>query len=466
MLETTQHVDPAVLGHAMRPEMIEGIVLDRLLGSGATSMVYLAHDREKPEQQYAVKILTRFLTEQEDAMKRWEREAKLILQLKHPNIVRGIREGTAQGRPYLVMEYLQGETYQERLRRLGKLLEEEVFQIAESALAALDAANQLQIIHRDIKPANMLRTSAGELKVMDFGLAKITTDSSITVTGAIVGTPLYVSPEQARCAETIGIRSDIYSLGITLFHLAAGRPPFSELNTSLLLTRKITDDVPDIRTVEPNISSGLAYLIHEMTQRFEADRLASPGEALQLIQEIRNGSLTTTGFTIKEADKPLPEDRRSSFSDLPTLDNAVIQTIASDSQLDTKPQFFNDGEVLFYEDDDSKECYILLSGAVEILKSGRQVAVIQEPGAFIGEMGPLRGEPRSATVRATESTVLLTIREDDFHSFFKRHADMALALAQALASRLEKTTVELQKNQTRIHRLSRLLNEMKGVLHK
>lgn len=451
------------MGLSIKPDLIEGVYLERQLGSGATSTVYLATDREDPTKRFAVKVITQYLIQQEDARRRWDREAELILQLEHPNIVKGIRKGVADNRPYLVMEYLQGENLQDRLRRLGKLEEEEVFDIADATLSALVAAFELNIIHRDVKPANMLRTTEGEIKLMDFGLAKFADDSSITVSGAIVGTPLYVSPEQARCDPHITTKSDLYSLGATLYHLAAGTPPFAELNTSLMLTRKITDDVPDIRLVNPDLSGAMAYLISRLCQRFTEDRPASAKEALDMLRQLREGALTTTHFDV-ESRSSRSKMRPASFSEIPVhLVNEIIETISSDDQLDTKPHFMEPGEVLFYEDDTSQDCYILLSGSVQVLKSGREVARIQEVGSFIGEMGPLRGHRRSATVVACEASVLLTIAKTDFKNFFKRHPEMLMALAQTLASRLENTTEQLNERTQKLNRLHKMVNEMKGL---
>lgn len=464
MMDTTQLVDPAALGLAIRPDLIEGVTLIRQLGAGATSTVFQGIDSADPKKSYAIKVLTQYLVTQEDARRRWDREAELLLQLDHPNIVKAIRTGVAEGRPYLMMEYLQGETLNDRLRRMGKLPEEEIFAIAGATLAALQLAGSRRIIHRDIKPANMIRLADGTVKLMDFGLAKLAEDKSLTMTGAIVGTPLYVSPEQARCDTEITPQSDLYSLGVTLFHLACGTPPFSELNTSLLLTRKITDDVPDIRLVDPAISGALAFFIHKLTGRFCENRPKDATAAAELLDQLRRGVLTTTHFAV-ETRTSRARGRPATAAEMPAeLYSQVVETITHDDQLQSKPQFLQAGEVLFYEDDISEDCYILLSGAVEVLKSGRKVATIDEPGAFIGEMGPLRQAPRSATVVARESTVLLTILKADFNNFFTRHPEMMMTMALSLAQRLHSTTMELHEKQAQMARLSKMVNEMKAVL--
>ncbi|CAN5297709.1 hypothetical protein BH09SUM1_BH09SUM1_09320 [soil metagenome] len=462
MIHTTQIVAGGQQSQMIRANAIKDIVLDRQIGSGATSAVFLAHHAKDASILYAVKLITQYLMTSEDALRRWTREAELLISLEHPHIVRGISHGLVEGRPYLVMEFLQGESLMDRLKRLGKLPQEEVFTIAECTLKALLAANERNIIHRDIKPANILWTSDNVVKVMDFGLAKMEDDSSITQTGHIVGTPIYVSPEQAACERDITTQSDLYALGVTLFHLACGRPPFSELNTSLLLTRKVTDDVPDIRHIDPTIGGALAFLVYQLCQRERENRTKSPREGLDLLSKLRSGEVSSTGFMLQQPKAKEPPRPVSSMH-IP-VSSKVLQSIADDSQIDARPHFLKAGQVLFYEDEDSRECYILLSGKVDVLKSGRSIAVIEEPGSFIGEMSPLRGAPRSATVIGKTDSVMLVVQEKDFYEFFSRHVDMALALAKSLATRLESTSNKLEKASAKLASMSRHVVEMNNML--
>lgn len=446
---------------SLRPDLIEGVILDRQIGAGATAKVYLAYDASDRAQRYAVKFLSAVLSFQEDALRRWKREAEVLLRLDHPNIVKGIRYGLVEERPFLVMEYLQGESLADRLRREERLPESEVLEIARASLRGLDAAHRAGIIHRDIKPANIIRLNDGSIKLTDFGLARDDSDDDLTMTGAIIGTPIYISPEQATGA-VVSIQSDLYSLGTTLFHLAAGQPPFKELNTSLLLTRKITDDVPDIRLVEPSISGTLAFLVDRLCQRALDQRPGTPAEGLELLDRLESGELTTTAQ---------PAASKSGKSRLQPLksgdlgsDDLVLTTLVGDEEVHAAPHFLRSGEVLFYEDDTSKDCYILMSGKVEVLKSGRPIAVIDKEGSFIGEMSPLRGAPRSATVVARQDTVLLVVKEDQFHAFLSRHPEMAIHLARSLAERLETTNVRLSQQGQKLTNLSRLVQEMNGLM--
>lgn len=461
-METTRIVPGGVSGApSLRPDLIPGIILDRHIGSGATARVYLAFDVENPDIRYAVKFLTAFLSYQEDSLRRWKREADVLLRMDHPNIVKGVRYGLIEDRPYLVMEYLQGETLADRLKREERLPEKEVLHIARSCLAALVAADKEGVIHRDIKPANIIRLNDGTIKLTDFGLAADEMDESLTVAGAIIGTPVYLSPEQATGAE-VTIQSDLYSLGTTLFHLATGRPPFKELNTSLLLTRKITDDVPDVRHFEPGLSAMFAYLVTELCHRSATARPERPAGALRMLDQLESGELTTTSHH-----DPIPIGRAGAQpinrEELKS-DDLVLTTLVGDDSIHSRPHFLRRGEVLFYEDDDSLECYILMSGCVEILKAGRTIATIDQEGAFIGEMSPLRKAPRSATVVAREDTVLLVIPEEEFHEFLKRHPEMAIVLARSLAERLETMNRQLTAANQKIGALSRHVNEMAALV--
>lgn len=461
MIETTRIVPGgASTSPPMKPDLIPGLVIDRQIGSGATARVYLAVDSADPTKRYAVKFLSAVLSHQEDSLRRWKREAEVLLRLDHPNIVRGVRHGMIEDRPYLVMEYLQGESLADRLRREEKLSEPEVLAVALACLSALDAAHRQGVIHRDVKPANIVRLNDGSIKLTDFGLAHDESDDSLTMAGAIVGTPVYLSPEQATGGE-VTIQSDLYALGTTLYHLASGRPPFKELNTSLLLTRKITDDVPDVRHHEPSVSGVLAFLISELCQRSPGSRPRTPSAALKLLDQLQSGELATPCIDISESQRrgPQPMTRESLNSE-----EVVLKTLVGDETINTRPLFLQRGEVLFYEDDASLECYILMSGRVEILKAGRPIATIEQEGAFIGEMSPLRKAPRSATVVAREDSVVLMIPESGFHDFLTRHPDMAILLARSLAERLESTNIQLASANKKIGALSRHVTEMTGII--
>jgi CRP-like cAMP-binding protein len=296
----------------------------------------------------------------------------------------------------------------------------------------------------------MILTGELHLKLMDFGLAKEEGDRSLTILGAVLGTPVYISPEQARGDLAIDIRSDIYSLGVTLFHLATGEVPYCEMNTSLLLTKKITDNVPDPRTFRRELSAGTAHLILQFCQRERTNRPTTPRDALALLDQVERGEVPTESLAAPATPAThRPAPAVVSRTDIP-VDNPLLRTVVQDRSLDTTPLTMAEGEVLFYEDDSSRDAYILLAGAVEVLKAGRQLAVIDEAGVWIGEMGTLLDAPRTATVRALGDTLLLRVGEQHFREFMLRHPAMCFELSRNLARRLEDSNRRVRDHERRI----------------
>ena len=221
-----------------------------LVGSGGMGEVYRARDT-RLDRTVAIKIISASHSSDGGRRQRFEREARAISALQHPNICTLYDVGQQDGADYLVMEYLEGETLASRLAR-GRLSLEQVLTYGIEISDALDAAQRRGIIHRDLKPGNIFITSHGECKVLDFGLAKLEEDSpdSPTITqpdvltspGVAVGTVSYMSPEQAR-GEALDARTDIFSLGTVLYELATGKPAFPG-KTSAIIFKAILDATP------------------------------------------------------------------------------------------------------------------------------------------------------------------------------------------------------------------------------
>jgi eukaryotic-like serine/threonine-protein kinase len=189
-------------------------------------IVYKAHDNELNEV-VALKILPDNLSNNPEALQRFKAEARSARRLAHPNIVRIHDIGEEMGRKYISMEFVEGTDLKKKLRSGGALSFEEILAFARQICAAISYAHGEGIIHRDIKPANIMLTKDQRIKVTDFGIAKVCESPDATLAGAIMGTPLYMSPEQVQ-GVTVDARTDIYSLGILFYELINGRPPFTE----------------------------------------------------------------------------------------------------------------------------------------------------------------------------------------------------------------------------------------------
>ena len=194
------------------------------LGSGGMSTVYLAKD-ETLERSVAVKVLHAGISDQPDQIERFRREARAVAQLSHPNVVAVIDAGEDGGHPYIVFEYVEGETLKQRIDRLGRLPVDEAAAYAIEIGRGLAAAHARMLVHRDVKPQNVLIDAEGRAKVTDFGIALSLESDGLTKTGRVLGTTDYVSPEQAM-GQDVDARSDIYSLGILLYEMLTGHPPF------------------------------------------------------------------------------------------------------------------------------------------------------------------------------------------------------------------------------------------------
>lgn len=446
-MDTTEIIEGWPDRNIIERDMVAGYTIVREIGKGASGTVYLAEE-DATGASVAIKVISTFHSQNRENLARLIRESETLQSINHPNIVRGISHGSVKDRHYVVMEYVMGETVAALLRRLGRIPEKESLDIVAAVAGALDAAQKQRIIHRDIKPSNIIQTAEGVVKLMDFGLARQEFDSTLTTHGAILGTPIYVSPEQARGDSDLDIRTDIYSLGITLFHMVVGEPPFSEFNTSLLLTKKITDDIPDPRRKRADVSDSMAALILRMCQRERRRRIPDPATLLVAIEKTRAGHYPGEGEAWPAHDHT--PGRLEQSVKLDDVTDPVLRSIVENPAIPRKSRFVDRNEVVFYEDDNSRQCFLLLVGRLEILKAGRQIAVLDRPGTFIGEMSTLLNSPRTATVRALEPTVLLELTDTTFREFLHGAPEMAWHLAVTLAQRLEQSNRNLKEAMARL----------------
>jgi tRNA A-37 threonylcarbamoyl transferase component Bud32 len=239
--------------------------LDSKLGSGGMSTVYLASD-ETLQRWVAVKVMHREISDQPDQLERFRREARAVAQLSHPNVVAVIDAGEDGGYPYIVLEYVEGETLKQRIDRLGRLPVDEAAAYGIEIGRGLAAAHAQRLIHRDVKPQNVLIDSDGRAKVTDFGIARSLESDGLTKTGRVLGTTDYVAPEQAM-GQGVDARIDIYSLGVLLYEMLTGEVPFRADTLVGVAMKHVNERMPDVQARRPEVSSALAAVIERATAK-------------------------------------------------------------------------------------------------------------------------------------------------------------------------------------------------------
>lgn len=267
--------------------------LESRIGSGGMSTVYRAHD-ETLERFVAVKLMNREVATDSDQLERFRREARAVARLSHPNIVHVIDAGEDDGRPFIVFEYIDGETLKDRIRRLGRLPIPEAVAYAVEIARALGAAHGQHVVHRDVKPQNVLIDHEGTAKVTDFGIARTLEEEGLTADGRVLGTTDYVSPEQALGHYVTG-QSDLYSLGIALYEMLTGELPFTGDNQVAVAMKHVREEVPDVRLVRPEVSAMLASVVETATAKKLPDRYANETEMIADLEKVLALEATRAG---------------------------------------------------------------------------------------------------------------------------------------------------------------------------
>lgn len=267
-------------------------IVDRI-GKGRMAGVYKAL-RPKGET-VAIKVLPPSKAKDAETLARFRREADLAMQLNHPNLVRTFDCGETNGLHFLVMEYLEGETLEGVLKTRGKLTAKEAVRLAFLSALGLQHIHEKGLVHRDLKPGNLMLSPAPEphentlrsmVKILDIGLGRMLFDpdsrearDDLTNEGAILGTPDYLAPEQARDARRADIRADLYSLGCILYQTLAGKPPFPDDNIVRQLLRHATQQPQPLQDFNPNLPAGLNEVVSTLMAKNPAQRYPTPAEA-------------------------------------------------------------------------------------------------------------------------------------------------------------------------------------------
>src|SRR4051794_1747702 len=264
-----------------------------MLGQGGMGRVYLARDT-RLNRRVALKILSPERVNNPRAIARFQREARVGAQLQHENLVRIYDEGESGGKCYLVMEYIQGKTIGSMITEHGPMPPSLAARLTRQVALGLEHAQQKGLIHRDVNPYNILVTGDGTAKLTDLGLA-IDLGEQVPVTrdGATVGTFDYISPEQARHSHSVDTRSDIYSLGCTLYHMLAGQVPFPSPSLPEKLFGHQALEPEALTALAPDIPEGLVEVVRTMMRKQPDDRYASPLEVARALDPFAGESAAT-----------------------------------------------------------------------------------------------------------------------------------------------------------------------------
>ena len=258
----------------LRESLSQRYRVDREVGHGGMATVFLAHD-PKHDRPVAIKVLKREVADS-ISRERFLREIALTARLDHPHILALLDSGESTGLLYYVMPYVSGESLRARLLREKHLPWRDALRITLDIVDALSYAHALDVVHRDIKPENIL-LGAGHARVADFGIARALTAAgreSLTVTGLAIGTPAYMSPEQASGDQLIDGRSDTYSVGCLLYEMLAGQPPFKGSTAQSVLAQHMTARPRPVRDVRPDVPAGLAAVVAKALEKRPDDRFA------------------------------------------------------------------------------------------------------------------------------------------------------------------------------------------------
>ena len=316
--------------------VVGGFLIKHKIGQGGMGEVYLARQLSL-ERDVALKILPSQFTREKSFIVRFLKEVHYQAKMDHPNIVTAFDAGEDNGVYYMAMAYVAGETLEEWLDREGTMDEKDALQVVRQVAMALDyASGQKGILHRDIKPANIMVTTTLHAKVLDMGLSKNTLEKqSTTVADTLLGTPNYMSPEQIDHPQDIDNRADLFSLGMTLFHMLTGQVPYEDTSYLKTLKRHAAEKLPDPRSVMPGISPGASRLLARMLARSPSDRYAGWEEFLDDLQGVQSGSKIPTApegettldlkpLTVASPKKETPPAAASPAPTKPSLVNAPV----------------------------------------------------------------------------------------------------------------------------------------------
>jgi len=407
------------LPHELAAALHDRYTIERELGRGGMATVYLARDL-RHERLVALKVLHPELA-RTLGPERFLREIRLAARLQHPHLLPVHDSGEAAGQLWFTMPYVEGESLRDRLRRERQLPVEDAVRIAHEAARALDYAHRHGVLHRDIKPENILLTEDGDSLVADFGIGRAVgapaADERLTETGIVVGTPAYMSPEQAAGERELDGRSDIYSLGSVLYEMLAGEPPFTGPTAQAIVARRLTETPRPLRLARETVPAELERVVGKALARAPADRYAGAGAFAEALDAARHaGAARADPGYPATASGPRPRRRRAWLAGLVAV--AVATALAAGLlRLRARPPGALDDSLVAVAPFDVLDPKLVLwrEGLVDLLSRNLDGA------------GPLRTVPPTTVIRRWEGRA-----DPESAAELGRHTGAGLALYGSL----------------------------------
>jgi serine/threonine-protein kinase len=303
-------VVPAESGSLWEGEQLGQFILQKFVGGGGMGIVYRALDTTL-DREVAVKVLSRDQSADDETLRRFRNEAQSAARLNHDNIARVFYVGEDRGVHYIVFEFIEGVNIRDLVDQHGPLPLNQALSYTYQIALALDHASQRSVIHRDIKPSNVLVTPGGKAKLVDMGLARLNlmaqANNDLTASGVTLGTFDYISPEQARDPRSADVRSDLYSLGCSLYYMLTGRPPFPDGTVLQKLLQHQADSPPDPRTERPELPSQVSRVLARLLAKNPAERYQQPAELIDELATLGQ----SLGMPLSESQPPRLAARRA-----------------------------------------------------------------------------------------------------------------------------------------------------------
>lgn len=255
-------------------------------GRGSFATVYVARDREN-NRIYAIKVMHVELSNEEELLARFQREAHILLNLNDPHVVRIIDYGNDNNAHYIVMDYIDGQSLKYYMLQEGQMDPARALNYAHQIAEGLDAAYKQGVVHRDIKPQNILINSNDMVKITDFGLARSRETVTLTQSNVFMGTAYYISPEQAESGRSADTRSDLYSVATVLFEMLTGRPPYEGETAVDIVIKHMNDKVPSACRLRPGLPIEIDYFMQKALAKSPADRYATPREFIGALEQLQ-----------------------------------------------------------------------------------------------------------------------------------------------------------------------------------